>query len=554
MKLLVGISFILINLYSFGQGTGLKMDVEKYKQLPLVKKELGYGSSLPSKIDLKKYAPSVKSQGEFGTCVGWASTYYLASMEYAILNDLTDQYEIDKNTFDPYYTYLKITSDDDYFLCDAGCSIEDACVHLYRNGVKRFGYNELTCGSHISNRNERENSMIRFTDYHRLIGEENTDEENITAIKQALTDKHPVLIGMVLTDAIYDVSEDGLYSTEDSYYSVGGHAMTIVGFNDNLHGGCFEIINSWGDDWGNDGYLYMKYDEFLEYTPFAYAMETELRDTEANVGCVFGDCENGYGRYVYSSGDIYEGDFVNSNRNGYGIYFWPDQSHHQGEWEGHERHGKGQYVELSEVVRDGYWENGSYNYDGNITNTYTKADRIETVLNRQLFSATTNEIFSMVQNKGFRDSISELEKSDCVFGDCENGLGVYFDGEGENRYVKIGFFINEKINGYSEVYWVGKYEGHEYKGGMIEGNRSGFGAYTYPNGNKYLGEWKENQQHGVGSLFKRSGEIKAGEWVDGEYEDDGLGFGGNVEEGPMPMNDNKNLKQEVTKEKSTVIK
>jgi hypothetical protein len=36
--------------------------------------------------------------------------------------------------------------------------------------------------------------------------------------------------------------------------------------------------------------------------------------------CTYGDCENGYGKYIYVSGNTYEGFFTNGYRNGYGIY------------------------------------------------------------------------------------------------------------------------------------------------------------------------------------------------------------------------------------------
>ena len=39
------------------------------------------------------------------------------------------------------------------------------------------------------------------------------------------------------------------------------HCMLIVGYNDTLH--AFKAVNSWGSDWGNEGYTYIDYNFFL---------------------------------------------------------------------------------------------------------------------------------------------------------------------------------------------------------------------------------------------------------------------------------------------------
>ena len=44
------------------------------------------------------------------------------------------------------------------------------------------------------------------------------------------------------------------------YESAKGHTMVIVGYDDNDK--TFTIANSWGNEWGDNGYFYMDY-EFL---------------------------------------------------------------------------------------------------------------------------------------------------------------------------------------------------------------------------------------------------------------------------------------------------
>jgi hypothetical protein len=45
------------------------------------------------------------------------------------------------------------------------------------------------------------------------------------------------------------------------------HAMCIVGFDDTKFGGAFEIANSWGDDWANGGFIWIRYDDLYNMYP-----------------------------------------------------------------------------------------------------------------------------------------------------------------------------------------------------------------------------------------------------------------------------------------------
>jgi TPR repeat protein len=50
-----------------------------------------------------------------------------------------------------------------------------------------------------------------------------------------------------------------------------------------------------------------------------------------NPSCI-GDCINGQGKYTYTNGETYSGDFKNSMREGHGTYIYADGSKYVGEW------------------------------------------------------------------------------------------------------------------------------------------------------------------------------------------------------------------------------
>lgn len=54
----------------------------------------------------------------------------------------------------------------------------------------------------------------------------------------------------------------------------------IIGYDDNQYGGAFEVVNSWGKEWGNEGFLWIRYDDFVKYTRYGYEMIPTLTTRE----------------------------------------------------------------------------------------------------------------------------------------------------------------------------------------------------------------------------------------------------------------------------------
>ena len=55
------------------------------------------------------------------------------------------------------------------------------------------------------------------------------------------------------------------------------HAVLAIGYDDTKYGGCIEIMNSWGDTWGNKGFLSVKYKDFTKFFVGGYAFY--IKDT-----------------------------------------------------------------------------------------------------------------------------------------------------------------------------------------------------------------------------------------------------------------------------------
>jgi Papain family cysteine protease len=73
---------------------------------------------------------------------------------------------------------------------------------------------------------------------------------------------------------VYDNLDD--YRPGETYAAIagnlrGGHAVVVVGYDDSRGGiGAFRILNSWADNWGEEGYFWMSYTLFRQIVREAY--------------------------------------------------------------------------------------------------------------------------------------------------------------------------------------------------------------------------------------------------------------------------------------------
>lgn len=280
MKKLAFLLVLLVAGYVHAQdvnfNTGLELSEEKYNEVPLSAPILTRSfSALPPSYSLKAYAPTPKSQGRQPSCVGWASGYGARTISYAIRNNWKNNIStINRNTFSPSFVYNQIKFKGDNF-CKRGSYIADAMKLIKNNGILKlneFSYSDKTCTKKPSSfalRNAKSNTIEGFE---RLSTWGDQSNSFIRKIKKAISNKNPVVFGMKLTSNFFRTK--GVYNPGGN--PGGGHAMVVIGYDDSKYGGAFEILNSWGNAWGNGGYIWVRYNDFKKYTRSAFVMIESL--------------------------------------------------------------------------------------------------------------------------------------------------------------------------------------------------------------------------------------------------------------------------------------
>ncbi len=277
--------FLFITTIVFSQEqftTGLLLDKEKYEKVemtaPLTTRSL---DNLPASHSLKSYCPTPLSQGSQPSCVGWASGYGARTISNAIKNKWANNIaKINENTYSPAFVYNIIKGKDD-INCKNGSYVSDAMMLMKQYGILKlneFSYNQLSCTTLPSDNLFLGAALNKIANFERLANWDNPSNLALK-VKKAISNNNPVVIGMQISSSFHYTK--GTWSGVQTG-NVGGHAMVVVGYDDDKDGGAFEIMNSWGSTWGNSGFIWVKYNSFETYVKTAYVMVDQLEQPKPN--------------------------------------------------------------------------------------------------------------------------------------------------------------------------------------------------------------------------------------------------------------------------------
>ena len=261
--------------------TGCLVDEDKYQAISLAAPFTTRSfSRLPTAVSLKKYAPTPKHQGPQGSCVGWATSYAARSILQNIRNGTTDKSK--QVAFSPAYIYNQVKLGERNN-CVKGSYIEDALEVLQKQGTlpsSEFPYIDENCADKPNKSQKQQAAQYRIHAFERVFDRNNDMLRNINTIKKSLSDQKPVIIGFKCYDSFQNkmIAQEIWAGTVDFYR--GGHAMTIVGYDDNKHGGAFEIMNSWGTEWGKNGFVWVHYEVLIQHLLAAFEMSLAPKPAE----------------------------------------------------------------------------------------------------------------------------------------------------------------------------------------------------------------------------------------------------------------------------------
>ncbi|GEM_PF-995908 len=221
-------------------------------------------SSLPATVDLRPFAPPIANQGSMGSCTAFG----IGDSAYNImLSQLYAQYgwivSDDANRASPMWCYVKsgmspfgnwnplcgasvgrYMSQPFNLLRDLGSATEETVPY----------YATENCGTTFPDDAYTEAAHLMIDSWAAL-----SSYGMVDSIKEQLaTYGRPVPIAMYGLESGFLYYSGGVYHYGGTPGVNGGHAMCIVGYDDDLQ--AFDVRNSWGGGWGLGGYWWCGYD------------------------------------------------------------------------------------------------------------------------------------------------------------------------------------------------------------------------------------------------------------------------------------------------------
>lgn len=216
--------------------------------------------------------------------------------------------------------------------------------------------------------------------------------------------------------------------------------------------------------------------------------------------CIQGDCKEGYGKFNFSNGDIYEGEWEDDKFHGKGKYLYNDGSYFEGLFKNNKLDGDGiRYDAKNDLKIIGSFENWKLQ-DGKVKFIFGSGEFYEGGLKDLKF-----------HGKGKYTSKDKSYYEGEWDNDKKSGYGKYVYA---NKSTYEGEWKNDLFHG------KGTYTYHDktiYEGEWKDGKEDGYGVIKYSTGEKYEGYWSRGKEHGHGTYYFNNGNKMVGEWSNGNF-------------------------------------
>ncbi len=249
---------------------------QAYMEVPTLPKYEGAKfNDVPQKLSLREFCPVPGDQGTVGSCVGWACGYAGLTIMKAVQKGMTDRSNITTLAHSASFIYNQIKVPDSD--CVGGARITDALWLLLDQGdclVHSFPNSNEDCSALPGDDHFMEAANFKLKDFAAVFSLEDEPEVKINKTIKMVATKNPVVVGMEMTPSFWDVTKENKYwMPQQDEPSMGGHAMVVVGYD--YARKAFELMNSYGPNWGDDGFLWLRFEDFGKLVKYAFYMVPE---------------------------------------------------------------------------------------------------------------------------------------------------------------------------------------------------------------------------------------------------------------------------------------
>jgi len=213
-----------------------------------------FGLKHIKKFNLLDNCPPIYDQGKLGSCTANAIA---AAYQFDEIKQLEPNIFIPSRLF-IYYNERDI---ENTVKIDSGANIRDGIKTINKLGVcseNDWPYDITKFTEKPSNECYKLAKKNKSISYKRI-------EQNLEQIKSALFAGFPIIFGFNVYESFesQSVKDTGIMPIpKDNEKLLGGHAVLAVGFDDDKQS--ILVRNSWGKNWGDNGYFYMPYNFIIK--------------------------------------------------------------------------------------------------------------------------------------------------------------------------------------------------------------------------------------------------------------------------------------------------
>ncbi len=219
---------------------------------------------LPEKTSLRAFSGPIRSQGKAGFCHSFTGTALKNLQE-------TQEWGERQYNFSPLGLARAVKARDGIVYTE-GSTLIEVCKVLCEKGVfdeAFYPYGEYKAGSLLFPplllTEEEQDNIPRYLcqNYARV--------DTLEDLKQSLAKGNPVMLGITCGESIYE-PVNGCIGLPLGEFQIGGHAILAIGYDDEKeetirgrhYKGFIECQNSWGAEYGDEGYFWLPY-EYLTF-------------------------------------------------------------------------------------------------------------------------------------------------------------------------------------------------------------------------------------------------------------------------------------------------
>lgn len=205
-------------------------------------------------VDLRQWDSVVENQGNLSSCVGNAVTNCYELM----VKESTPENFVDLSRLFVYFNAR---------VYEGSENIDDGVVYIRDalRGTKQYGICTETIWPYIEDKVTSRPSPAAYTDAQSRRTKSYTKLNTLGDMLDALTHKNPIIVGLNLYENFMSLNSSNatLKLPSDNTSYLGGHSMCIVGYY--LDKQQFIAKNSFGANWGSNGYCYIPFEYIRLY-------------------------------------------------------------------------------------------------------------------------------------------------------------------------------------------------------------------------------------------------------------------------------------------------